>query len=211
MTVRAKAASPRRTVDRDGVVEIELPRKGGALLWLALLFAIAVAGLVLYVRGRAPSAPLPARPMAEKESPEEPPRQMPSLPGPTAMNDEPSPPEAPAPAAEEPLAAPAASASSLPEGIRAFPRPGTKRIKVGIVVPEDFELPPGYVRHYQSTDKGEGLRPILMFHPDYAPKDDQGHPLPIPADRIVPPEMAPPGLALERLEVPLDPYADPER
>ncbi len=112
--------------------------------------------------------------------------------------------------------APAPNADEAPSahpkvGIYAFPAPGTKRIKVGIVVPEDVPLPPGYVRHYQSTDNGKMLRPILMFHPDYAPVDAQGKPLPIPEDRIVPPEMAPPGLGLEQLEVPADAYADPAK
>jgi hypothetical protein len=96
-------------------------------------------------------------------------------------------------------------------GIYAFPAPGTKRIKVGIVVPEDVPLPPGYVRHYQSTDNGKLLRPILMFHPDFNPVDAQGKPLPIPADRIVPPEMAPPGVSGEQLEIPADAYADPAK
>ena len=44
---------------------------------------------------------------------------------------------------------------------------GTKPIKRGIIVPDDFELPPGYVRHFQSTDNGERLPAILMFSPDY--------------------------------------------
>ena len=56
----------------------------------------------------------------------------------------------------------------------------TKRIKRGIVVPEDFTLPPGYVRHYQSTDKGRMLEAMLMFHPDYQPRGAQGEPLPLP-------------------------------
>jgi len=103
------------------------------------------------------------------------------------------------------------SAQHSREGIGAFPPPGTKRIKVGIVVPQDFPLPTGYMRHYQTTDKGEMLRPILMFHPDYKPVDAQGNPFPIPESRIVPPEMAPPGMPIERLEVPADAYADPEK
>ena len=80
-------------------------------------------------------------------------------------------------------------------GIAVFPPPGTKPVKRGIIVPEDFELPEGYVRHYQTTDDGRRLPAILMFHPDFAPVDANGTPIPLPADRIVPPEMAPPGLA----------------
>ncbi|MCK6589133.1 MAG: hypothetical protein L6Q76_16295 [Polyangiaceae bacterium] len=93
-------------------------------------------------------------------------------------------------------------------GIGAFPAPGTKRIKSGIVVPDDFQLPPGYVRHFQATDKGQMLQPILMFHPDYQPLDEAGKPIPIPPDRVVPEELAPPGLAVEYLAVPADAYAD---
>ncbi|MBI4518049.1 MAG: hypothetical protein HY699_19775 [Deltaproteobacteria bacterium] len=87
-------------------------------------------------------------------------------------------------------------------GIALFPPPGTKPIKRGMVVPEDFAIPPGYVRHYQATDDGKRLPAILMFHPDYKPVDEHGEPLAIPDDRVVPPEMAPPGLAVQMLEVP---------
>ena len=95
-------------------------------------------------------------------------------------------------------------------GISAFPAPGTKRIKSGIVVPEDFPLPHGYMRHFQATDKGQLLQPILMFQPDYQPLDEAGKPIAIPADRVVPEELAPPGLAVEYLDVPDDAYADSE-
>ncbi|MFO0592339.1 MAG: hypothetical protein U0441_32640 [Polyangiaceae bacterium] len=102
------------------------------------------------------------------------------------------------------------TAPSAREGIYAFPPPGTKRIKVGLVVPDDFELPPGYVRHYQATDKGEMLAPILMFHPLTPPLDAQGNPVDVPADRVVPADMAPPGLPIEMLRVPENAYADPK-
>jgi hypothetical protein len=87
------------------------------------------------------------------------------------------------------------------EGIHLF-RPGTKPLKQGIIVPEDFELPPGYVRHYQATDRGERVKPILMFHPDHKPVDSNGNPVELPASRVVPPEMAPPGMPIEILELP---------
>jgi hypothetical protein len=89
-----------------------------------------------------------------------------------------------------------------PTGIALFPPPGTDPLKRGIVVPEDFELPPGFMRHYQVTDDGKPLRAILMFHPDYHPVDESGEPIPLPPDRVVPPEMAPPGLAIETLDDP---------
>jgi hypothetical protein len=86
--------------------------------------------------------------------------------------------------------------------MRVFPPPGTKPIKRGIVVPDDFDLPPGFVRHYQATDDGERLPAILMFSPDYDWVDAQGKPLVLPADRVVPPELAPPGLPIQMLDVP---------
>lgn len=87
-------------------------------------------------------------------------------------------------------------------GIAAFPPPGTDPVKRGIVVPEDYELPEGYVRHYQATDDGKGLEPILMFSPDYEFQDQDGRAIPLPSDRIVPPELAPPGLPIRTLDVP---------
>jgi hypothetical protein len=85
-------------------------------------------------------------------------------------------------------------------GIHAFPLPGTKKIRHGIIVPDGFELPPGYVRHHQTTDEGEEVPPILMFHPDHTPRDAAGRPVPMPEGRIVPPELAPPGMLIEHLE-----------
>jgi hypothetical protein len=88
------------------------------------------------------------------------------------------------------------------KGIAAFPPPGTNPVKSGLVVPDDFELPKGYVRHYQTTDDGKRLEPILMFSPDYKFVDADGKPVEPPADGIVPPDMAPPGLPLRTLDVP---------
>jgi hypothetical protein len=87
-------------------------------------------------------------------------------------------------------------------GIHLFPPPGTKPIKGGIIVPDGYQLPPGYVRHFQATDDGEPVQAILMFHPDHRPLDADGRPIPLPADRVVPPEMAPPGMPIEMLEAP---------
>ncbi len=88
------------------------------------------------------------------------------------------------------------------DGIAAFPPPGTDPPKVGIIVPDDFELPEGYVRHYQSTDDGKPLPPILMFHPDYTFTDEQGNAVAIPPDRVVPADMVPPGFPVQMLEIP---------
>jgi hypothetical protein len=87
-------------------------------------------------------------------------------------------------------------------GINAFPRPGTKPLKGGLIVPEGYALPPGYVRHYQVTDDGRQLPPILMFHPDYPPRDASGSPIAVPSDRVVPPELAPAGMPQQWLEPP---------
>ena len=96
----------------------------------------------------------------------------------------------------------ALQASGEKEGIAAFNPPGTNPPKSGIIVPEDYELPEGYVRHYQATDDGQRLDAILMFSPDYQFVDPSGNPISVPEDLIVPPEMAPPGLPIRMLEVP---------
>ena len=87
-------------------------------------------------------------------------------------------------------------------GIGAFNPPGTSPPLVGLAVPADFELPPGYVRHHQVTDEGEPLEPILMFSPDGAFVDASGRPITIPDDRVVPADMAPPGLPIREITLP---------
>lgn len=87
-------------------------------------------------------------------------------------------------------------------GIHVFPPLGTRPNLSGIIVPDDFELPPGYVRHYQTSDDGRQLEPILMYHPKRRPVDSQGDPIDVPPDRIVPPEMAPEGLPVRMLQLP---------
>ncbi len=93
-------------------------------------------------------------------------------------------------------------AAGVRTGLGAFNPPGTKPLLVGLAVPEDFALPPGYVRHYQATDDGQRVEPILMFAPDFQPRTADGQPVPIPANRVVPPELAPPGLPIRRISVP---------
>jgi len=93
-------------------------------------------------------------------------------------------------------------AAGVHDGLGAFNPPGTKPPLVGLAVPEDFPLPPGYVRHYQATDDGQRIEPILMFAPDYQPTTTDGRPIPLPKDRVVPPELAPPGLPIRRIVVP---------
>lgn len=93
------------------------------------------------------------------------------------------------------------------EGIAAFDPPGTDPPKAGLIVPDDYVLPEGYARHYQSSDDGRPLAPILVFSPDYEFLDEQGRPIPIPEDGVVPPELAPPDLPIEWLdpEAPAEP------
>jgi hypothetical protein len=88
------------------------------------------------------------------------------------------------------------------DGIAAFPPPGTDPPKEGVIVPEGVELPEGYVRHYQTTDDGQPLPPILMFHPDYTFTDELGNPVAVPPDRVVPPELVPPGMPVQMLTIP---------
>ena len=88
------------------------------------------------------------------------------------------------------------------EGIGAFPPPGTSPPLEGLAVPEDYVLPEGYVRHYQSTDDGQPIHPILMYSPDYEFLDANGNPIAIPEDRVVPPEHAPPGLPGNIIDIP---------
>ncbi len=87
-------------------------------------------------------------------------------------------------------------------GLGAFSPPGTRPPLVGLAVPEDFVLPEGYVRHYQATDDGQRIEPILMFSPDYQFFDAANRPIAIPQDRVVPPELAPPGLPIRRIAIP---------
>lgn len=88
-------------------------------------------------------------------------------------------------------------------GVAAFNPPGTKPPLIGLAVPEDFALPPGYVRHHQNTDDGQDIEPILMYAPDH-PRfvDASRQPIGTARDRVVPPEQAPPGLPLRRVVIP---------
>ena len=54
-----------------------------------------------------------------------------------------------------------------------------------------FALPEGYVRHYQATDDGQRIEPILMFSPDHEFVDAANRPIAIPKDRVVPPGAGP--------------------
>jgi hypothetical protein len=92
--------------------------------------------------------------------------------------------------------------AGIRSGLGAFTPPGTSPPLHGLAVPEDFELPEGYVRHHQVTDEGEPLEPILMFSPDYELVDAAGRVISLPEDLVVPPEMAPPGMPIRPIEIP---------
>jgi hypothetical protein len=92
--------------------------------------------------------------------------------------------------------------AGIRSGLGAFSPPGTRPPLVGLAVPEDFPLPDGYVRHHQATDDGQRIEPVLMFAPDRQFVDAAGRPFAIPKDRLVPPELAPPGLPVRRITIP---------
>jgi hypothetical protein len=213
--VTTERRKTRTRIDGDGVkvVEIAGVRKGVWLLAIALLLVGIAGGLALRLalRDAAPEAatasaeasvaPPPsalppirvvaaeprARPVRRSAAPAQPPAKD------EVQSETPALPEFP----DEPI--------DGPSGVALYPPLGTDPLERGILVPEDFELPEGYVRHHQATDHGEGLPAILMFHPDYEWLDESGKAIALPEDGIVPPEMAPPGMPIELLELPPDP------
>ncbi len=106
----------------------------------------------------------------------------------------------PAPSAEEVIDR--LHKAGIYSGIGAFTPPGTSPPLIGLAVPEGFVLPEGYVRHYQATDDGQRIEPILMYSPDFEFFDASGNPIDIPPNRVVPPELAPPGLGNRPIEIP---------
>jgi hypothetical protein len=204
----------------DGVKIVATPgvRKS---VWLvaAAMALVALAALLLVRAGSeqlatdvaAPAKPpkstaaTPVAPTREQESKPVASRHARRIAAPTAE----SPPPGPAPAqAARPVEPPSREDAPFrlgkpgeTSGIKLFPAMGTKPTKIGIVVPDDFELPEGYVRHFQANEDGELLPAILLFHPDFEWVDDAGEPIPLPPDRVVPPELAPPGMPIEMLEV----------
>jgi hypothetical protein len=196
----------------DGVTIARGASRGKSIALLAGAVALAcIALLVLFGRPGERAAPAPEAPppvAAQPGSPGAEPAAPPSEPPPvaSAMPKAPPPPEPEevdaVAAAEAAEPEPEPPAEETPSGIGLFPPPGTDPIKLGIVVPDDYELPEGYLRHYQVTDDGQELQPILLFHPDYVVYGDGGEPIPLPSDRVVPPELAPPGMPIQTLELP---------
>ncbi|WP_369414546.1 hypothetical protein [Corallococcus soli] len=134
--------------------------------------------------------------VASKPAPREPP---------PPPRTRPSTPVAAPPPVEEPAPVPVDDPPPEGKSGTALYQRGTKPLKRGLVVPEGFELPPGYLRHYQATDHGQAVPAILMFDPDFTPKDANGQPIPIPENRVVPEELAPPGMPRQMLELPAEP------
>lgn len=206
-------------VDDDGVRTFA-PARSRRLAWIAAaaigvpivvtIVAIAILRTTPSGRGGVPPPPPPAIPDEPLAAPAAaaPRAVAPALQGVAAAPHEhvvprrverPKPASTPVADDDEPYldardAIPALIAAGEQGGITVFPLPGTKPIKRGIIVPDDFPLPEGYVRHYQATDDGVLLPGILMFHPDYDFVNDRGQPIAVPPNRVVPPELAPPGL-----------------
>ena len=93
--------------------------------------------------------------------------------------------------------------AGIDSGIAAFNPPGTRPPLIGLAVPEDFVLPKGYIRHHQTTDDGQPIEAILMFDANDPPVDGAHRPISVPEDRIVTPELAPPGFPIRRIVIPL--------
>lgn len=93
-------------------------------------------------------------------------------------------------------------AAGIHSGLGAFNPPGTSPPMIGLAVPDDYVLPEGYVRHFQATDDGQRIEPILMYSPDFAFFDSNGQAIVIPENRVVPGNMAPPGLVIRPIQIP---------
>ena len=159
-----------KRVDEDGVVRVERPRSA-RVRWVvvALLFAV-VCVLASHWMPLGEAAP-PAEAAPEERALATAPVEGPSVPVPHPVNR----PEAEVPVSDNP--------GGEKSGLALF-HPGTKPIKRGLVVPEGFELPPGYMRHYQTMDDGRQLPAILTFHPDFKPTGADGRPVAMPEYRI---------------------------
>ena len=208
----ARNSDSRARIDRDDVRTSEQPRAGGVvgkvIAGVVFIVLLAVAWMARESERRpstddgAPPRAQAAQPTAEQS--EEWASVKAITPRRAAARDveEEKATDAPPPEIDARDVIPALVEAGETGGIAAFPPPGTDPVKRGIVVPDDYALPEGYVRHYQATDDGKGLEPILMFSPDYEFLDENGKRIALPDDLVVPPELAPPGLPIRTLEVP---------
>ncbi|WP_295362376.1 hypothetical protein [Arenimonas sp.] len=199
----ASQPPPRTPSDPDGVTVT--PRQRGARLTpgVALVALLAVGAGLAWVLWPAAPAPEPA-PVANTPAPEpaarplrpmtapEIPVELPSVdPNDLAVHFRPGDPE---PTGAELITA--LHEAGIRTGLGAFNPPGTSPPLEGLAVPEDFELPEGYMRHHQFSDDGQPIEAILMFTPEARLFDASGNPIALPADGVVPPELAPKGLPL---------------
>jgi hypothetical protein len=210
-----------RRVDSDGVVRVEQRRSSGVAWVLGVGIGLTCVCLVLsawWVLDTPEAESLPE--LVHSEPP--PPVAPPPVTRPAVTARPTAKPALPKHLESQVAAVPEEVLAQLPEGLyelpkpgeaptglMLFPAPGTDPLKKGILVPEDFELPPGYVRHYQATDDGERVPAILMFSPDKPPLDANGQPIKVPEDGIVPPELAPPGMPIQMLKDPNEAKAEP--
>lgn len=222
MTTPTRPAQDRR--DADGV---HVERRGSGALWLiGLALAVPVVltvAAVVFIRRSAPEPSAPGQAVAvETDTPaalvaaapaaptamRSPDRVVPRRVAAPLVVDAAGSGATPTPAPEKPRreidaadAIVALREEGIHDGIAAFGIPGSNPPKAGIIVPEELELPEGYVRHYQSTDDGEQLPAILMFHPDYEFVNEAGEVVKLPEDGVVRPEMAPPGIDTKQVLV----------
>lgn len=224
MAERRPPHTPPSEPDGDGVRVVSKPHRSGHVRpWAVVAVIAAVAAVAWFVLAPGPApAPGPAQdpdPAAAQVAADD---QAPATadglprsarPGPTTAMQEP--PAMPGndpndlsayfqPGDPEPTGAEVITAlqeAGVRTGLGAFNPPGTSPPLEGLAVPADFKLPEGYVRHHQVTDEGVPIEPILMFSPDFTLYDAQGRPIAMPANRVVPPELAPPGLPLRRVRV----------
>jgi hypothetical protein len=211
MVDRNSPATPPSSPDGDGVRVIEKARTGrrSALSWFYLLLAVITAVVAWRLLAPTPVAPPVARTESAPALPAAP-ASRPAVALPTPADELPNGdpndlanyfrPGDPEPTGAELIGA--LNDVGIRTGIGAFNPPGTSPPLEGLAVPEDYELPEGYVRHYQSTDEGVAIEPILMFAPDFTLYDASGRPIAMPDNRVVPPELAPPGLPPRRVRIP---------
>lgn len=216
MVDRNTPAPPPSSPDGDGVRVIPKARTAGrSALYGSLVAAAAVVAVVAWylLAPVTPAAPAPSTvEVATDQAPAPPAAPRPRRPASLTATADDLPNGDPndlanyfRPGDPEPTGAELIGALNdvgIRTGIGAFNPPGTSPPLEGLAVPDDYELPEGYVRHHQSTDEGVPIEPILMFAPDFTLYDASGRPIAMPENRVVPPELAPPGLPPRRVRIP---------
>lgn len=212
--------TPPSDQDGEGVRVVPKPRneRRGTRLWMAVAVVMAATTVAWWVLAPVPSnapsadADAAAAPATvDQDQGDDLPRAARRV-ATAASADEPQPPSNDPndlaahfhPGDPEPTGAEVIEAlqqAGIRTGLGAFNPPGTSPPLEGLAVPDSFDLPQGYVRHHQVTDEGVPIEPILMFSPDFTLYDAQGRPIAMPANRVVPPELAPPGLPLHWVRV----------